>query len=236
MTLKLGVPSKGRLQADAIEWFGARGVTLERTGLAREYAGRVRGVPGVELVLLSAAEIPSELARGRIHLGITGQDLIREQFPRWQDCVAELAPLGFGRADLVVAVPAIWIDVVDMGDLDAVAADFREVHGFRLRVATKYHHLVRDFFRRHGIADYQLVDSQGATEGTVKNLTAEAIADITSTGSTLRDNHLKVLEDGLILRSQATLFASRSADWTGRRRDRLADLGRRLGLGELPEI
>lgn len=236
MSLKLGVPSKGRLQADAIEWFGARGVTLERTGSAREYAGRVRGVPGVELVLLSAAEIPAELARGRIHLGITGQDLVREQFPCWQDCVTELAPLGFGRADLIVAVPAIWIDVADMADLDAVAADFRAEHGFRLRVATKYHHLVRDFFRRHGIADYQLVDSQGATEGTVKNLTAEAIADITSTGSTLRDNHLKVLADGLILESQATLFASRAADWTGGTRERLADLGERLGLGPMPGI
>ncbi len=236
MSLKLGVPSKGRLQADAIDWFAARDVTLERTGSAREYAGRVRGVPGVELVLLSAAEIPAELARGRIHLGITGQDLIREQFPRWQECVSELAPLGFGRADLVVAVPAVWIDVADMGDLDAVAADFRAAHGFRLRVATKYHHLVRGFFRMHGIADYQLVDSQGATEGTVKNLTAEAIADITTTGSTLRDNHLKVLTDGLILQSQATLFAARRAVWTVRTRQSLAALGERLGLGRMPEI
>ena len=100
-----------------------------------------------------------------------------------------------------------------MSDLDAAAAEFRRRHGHRLRVATKYHHLVREFFQAHGVADYQLVDSQGATEGAVKNLTAEAVADITTTGSTLRDNHLRVLEDGLILRSQATLFLSREAPW-----------------------
>jgi ATP phosphoribosyltransferase len=234
MTLKLGVPSKGRLQAEAIDWFAARGVALERTGSEREYAGRVRGVADIDLVLLSAAEIPAELARGRIHLGITGHDLVREHIPRWSTAVTELAPLGFGRADLVVAVPAAWIDVADMADLDAVAADFRGTHGHRLRVATKYHHLVRDFFRGHGVADYQLVDSQGATEGSVKNRTAEAIADITTTGSTLRDNHLKILSDGLILASEATLFAARAAPWDDPARAALGALAERLGLERLP--
>ena len=145
-------------------------------------------------MLLSAAEIPRELAAGRLHLGVTGQDLVREEIPRWAERLAELAPMGFGFADLVVAVPAFWIDVDDMSDLDAAAAEFRARHGHRLRVATKYHHLVREFFQAHGVADYQLVDSQGATEGAVKNLTAEAVADITTTGSTLRDNHLRVLD------------------------------------------
>lgn len=213
--LKLGVPSKGRLQEETIRWFAARGVTLARAGGDREYRGTVEGVEGVELVLLSAGEIPGELIAGRLHLGVTGQDLIREQIPRWQDKVSELAPMGFGRADLVVAVPAFWVDVSDMADLDAAAGAFRARHGHRLRVATKYHHLVRQFFEAQGIADYQLVDSQGATEGAVKNLTAEAIADITSTGSTLRDNHLRILGDGLILRSEATLYLSRQAPWEG---------------------
>jgi ATP phosphoribosyltransferase len=211
MALKLGVPSKGRLQEETIAWFAARGVTVARTGVGREYRGAVRGIDGIELVLLSAAEIPRELATGRLHLGVTGQDLVREEIPRWAERVHELAPMGFGFADLVVAVPAFWVDVLDMGDLDAAAAEFRARHGHRLRVATKYRHLVREFFRSHGVADYQLVDSQGATEGTVKNLTAEAVADITTTGSTLRDNHLRVLTDGLILKSQATLFLSREA-------------------------
>jgi ATP phosphoribosyltransferase len=140
--------------------------------------------------------------------------------------------MGFGFADLVVAVPAAWIDVADMSDLDGAAADFRERHGHRLRVATKYHHLVRAFFREHGVADYQLVDSQGATEGSVKNLTAEAVADITSSGSTLRDNHLRILEDGLILRSQATLFRAKAAPWDANARTTLAALCSLMGMPE----
>lgn len=229
MTLKLGVPSKGRLQDATIEWFGARGVPISRSAAGREYRGTV-GMEGVELVLLSAAEIPRELAAGRLHLGVTGQDLVHEEIPRWNERLAEIEPMGFGHADLIVAVPGFWIDVTTMSDLDAAAAAFRARHGFRLRIATKYHHLVREFFRRHHVADYQLVDSLGATEGAVKNLTAEAVADITSTGSTLRDNHLRILEDGLILRSQATLFAARGADWPPETLSTLKDLCGRIGL------
>jgi ATP phosphoribosyltransferase len=168
----------------------------------------------VELVLLSAGEIPRELSAGRIHLGVTGSDLVRDKLADWNVQVAELAALGFGHADLIVAVPDAWIDVDTLDDLDAAAGAFRAQHGFRLRIATKYHRLVREFLTAHGVADYQLVDSQGATEGTVKNLTAEAVADITSTGETLRANHLKILSDGLIHQSQATLYAARAADWT----------------------
>jgi len=213
--LKLGLPSKGRLQEQTIEWFAERGIVIERTGSGREYAGRVVGYDDIELVLLSAGEIPKELAAGRIHLGVTGQDLVHEKIAGWEQKVEELTQMGFGHADLILAVPSNWVDVESIDDLDAVAAAFRAKHGFRLRIATKYHNLVREFLRAQGVADYQLIDSQGATEGTVKNLTAEAIADITSSGDTLRANHLKVLADGLILKSQATLFKSKVADWDG---------------------
>lgn len=230
MNLRLGLPSKGRLQDDSIAWFAARGVAIARSRSGREYRGSVAGVKGIELQLLSAGEIPGALADGRVHLGVTGQDLVHEEHPGWRTEMEELAPLGFGHADLVVAVPAFWIDVRTMADLDAAAEDFRVAHGHRLRVATKFHHLVREFFKAHGVADYQLVDSQGATEGTVKNLAAEAVADITSSGATLRDNHLRVLDDGLILRSQATLFVSNSAVWDDGARGALAALKNRLGL------
>jgi ATP phosphoribosyltransferase len=142
-------------------------------------------------------------------LGVTGTDLVREKLADWASVVAEVAAMGFGQADLIIAVPAVWIDVETVDDLDAAAAAFRTAHGHRLRIATKYHRLVRDFLAAHGVADYQLIDSQGATEGTVKNGTAEAIADITSSGETLRANHLKVLQDALILRSEAMLLRSR---------------------------
>ena len=228
--LKLGVPSKGRLMEKTFDWFGARGVTLRKSGSDREYAGAVDGIDGVELVLLSAGEIPRELAAGNIHLGVTGSDLVREKLANWDARVAELAPMGFGGADLIIAVPQFWVDVNTLDDLDAAAAAFRQNHGFRLRIATKYHRLVRDFLRDHGVADYQLVDSQGATEGTVKNETAEAIADITSTGETLRANGLKILDEGLIHASQATLFRGRRNDWSDEQRKTLKTLQMVLGI------
>lgn len=224
MTLKLGVPSKGRLMEKTFEWFGARGIHLARSGSDREYAGVVEGINGVSLVLLSAGEIPRELAAGRIHLGVTGTDLIQEKLALWDQSVEAVAELGFGHADLILAVPKGWTDVDTMHDLDAAAAAFRQVHGHRLRIATKYHRLVREFLRDAGVADYALVDSQGATEGTVANETAEAIADITSTGDTLRANHLKILSDGLMLRSQATLWQSRAAPLDSAERSSLEEL------------
>ncbi|MDP5334990.1 MAG: ATP phosphoribosyltransferase [Paracoccaceae bacterium] len=228
MTIKLGVPSKGRLMEKTFEWFASRGVTLSRSASEREYAGAVEGIANVELVLLSAGEIPRELAAGRIHLGVTGTDLVREKLGQWDQQVQELAELGFGHADLIIAVPAAWVDVDTLDDLDAAAAAFRKRRGFRMRIATKYHRLVRDFLRNAGVADYALVDSQGATEGTVKFETAEAVADITSTGETLRANHLKMLRDGLILRSQATLYRSRAAEMDEPDRETLKQLCRMI--------
>jgi len=228
MTIKLGVPSKGRLMEKTFEWFSARGITLQRTGSDREYAAAVGGIEGVSLMLLSAGEIPRELAAGRIHLGVTGTDLIEEKLALWDQLVVPVEELAFGYADLIIAVPAAWRDVDTLDDLDAAAAAFRAHHGFRLRIATKYHRLVREFLRGAGVADYALVDSQGATEGTVKNETAEAIADITSSGETLRANHLKILSDGLILKSQATLWRSRTADMDDEERRTLAVLLKQL--------
>ncbi len=228
MTIKIGVPSKGRLMENTFDWFAARGISMKRTGAEREYSGAVEGVDGVQLALLSASEIPRELAAGRIHLGVTGTDLVRETLADWAAQVEEVALMGFGQADLIIAVPECWVDVETLDDLDAVAAAFRADHGFRLRIATKYHRLVRDYLRTHGVADYQLVDSLGATEGTIRNLTAEAVADITSTGETLRANHLKILDCEPVLRSQATLYAARSAGLDARDMAILAALKARL--------
>ena len=211
------------------DWFAKRGITLSRTGSDREYAGAVQGIENMSLVLLSASEIPRELASGRIHLGVTGTDLVQEKLPLWEQQIEPLEEMGFGQADLVLAVPQAWVDVDLTDDLDAAAAAFRAAHGFRLRIATKYHRLVREFLREAGVADYAIVDSQGATEGTVANETAEAIADITSSGETLRANHLKILSDGLILASQATLWRSRTAQLEDADRAALRALTERLG-------
>ncbi|MGR3511176.1 MAG: ATP phosphoribosyltransferase [Paracoccaceae bacterium] len=229
MTVKLGIPSKGRLMQSTLDWFAERGVTISRTGADREYAGKVEGAEGIELVLLSAGEIPRELAMGRITLGVTGTDVVREKIAGWETKVTALAPMGFGHADLILAVPQTWTDVSDLSDLDAVADAFWRMHGMRLRIATKYHRLVRAHLRDAGVAGYQLVDSQGATEGTVANGTAEAIADITSTGATLEANHLKVIGD-VIHASEATLFQSTGSDIADDDRQVLEAFLERLGV------
>ena len=229
--LRIAVPSKGRLMQDTFQWFGARGVGMAQSGAEREYAGTVQGLAGgAELVLMAAGEIPQALAAGQVHLGVTGSDLVEDRLPDWQRQVASLARLGFGQADLIVAVPVVWVDVASLDDLDAVAAQFRATHGRRLRIATKYHRLVRDFLTAEGVADYCLVDSQGATEGTVKQQVAECIADITSSGDTLRANHLKPLVDGLVHASEATLYAARTAPWPEADLAALAMLAKATGL------
>ena len=211
--LFIAVPSKGRLKDAAADLFARAGIALRKKGHERFYRGALTGLDGVEVVYTSAAEIVHQLKTGRVHLGITGEDLIRETLADVDFSVEFLAPLGFGRADVVVAVPDCWIDVGRMADLEDVAAQFAGVHGRRLRVATKYMNLTRRFFTGHGVTGYRIVESVGATEATPAAGTAELIVDITTTGTTLRANNLKVLEDGLILKSQAHLCASRAVSW-----------------------
>src|SRR6202000_145389 len=164
-------------------------------------------------------------------LGVTGEDLLREQAPELAGRIHLIKPLGFGFADVVVAVPQYWIDVSTMADLDDVCAAFAHRHRRRLRVATKYLQLTRGFFAQKGISDYRIVESAGATEGAPAAGTAEAIVDITTTGATLEANGLKILEDGTILESQAQLRASLSADLSVEARAAAALLDR-LGARE----
>ena len=196
------------------DWFLERGIKLIRSESDREYAGHIEGMKNVQLIFLSASEIPRELSAGRLHFGVTGNDVIQEKLVRFNQLVKPISELGFGFADLIIAVPTFWVDVETLDDLDAVSAQFRDKHGYRLRIATKYHRLLREFLMKAGVADYQIIDSQGATEGAVKNGLAEAVADITSTGNTLKANHLKILLDGSILKSQATLFKSLIAEFS----------------------
>jgi ATP phosphoribosyltransferase len=211
-TLTFGLPSKGRLKDQLEARFAAAGLTLVRIG-ARGYRGRIEELEGIEVMLLSASEIAAALLAGDVHLGVTGEDLLREAAPEIEGRARLLKPLGIGCADVVVAVPEYWIDVATMADLDDVCAAFAARHGRRLRIATKYHHLTRSFFARAGIADYRIVRSNGATEGAPAAGTAEAIVDITTTGATLAANRLKVLEDGVILKSQAHLVTGLAAEW-----------------------
>jgi len=217
--LIIAVPAKGRLQESAEAFFARAGLTLIKPRGARDYRGAIAGLDDVEVAYLSASEITNQLAAGAVHLGVTGEDLVREMIPDADKRVVLIEGLGFGFANVVVAVPQAWIDVRTMADVDDVATAFRHHHDRKMRVATKYINLTRDFFSSHGVIDYRIVESSGATEGAPAAGTAEMIVDITTSGATLAANGLKVVEDGTILRSQASLVAARSAAWAKNERD-----------------
>ncbi|MDR3406928.1 MAG: ATP phosphoribosyltransferase [Methylovirgula sp.] len=217
--LILAVPSKGRLQENAAAFFARAGLQFIQGRGARDYRAKIAGLDGVEVAFVSTSEIVTHLAAGTAHLGITGEDLVRESIPDADTKCELLAPLGFGYANVVVAVPQAWIDVKTMADLEDVAVAFRAKRGERMRVATKYVNLTRRFFAESHVTDYRIVESLGATEGAPAAGTAELIVDITTTGSTLAANALKILDDGVILRSEANFVASLAAPWMDETRE-----------------
>ena len=228
----LAVPSKGRLEEETRAVFAQSGMSIERPGGARAYLGTLQGFSDVIVRFLPAGEIARELVRGTVDVGVTGIDLIHETAENGIEQVVLACELGFGGANVVVAVPDAWIDVTHMRDLSDVASDFRARHGRWLRVATKYAHLTRYYFARFGIAEYRIVESLGATEAAPATGSADLIVDITSSGSTLSANGLRVLADGVILHSEATLCVSRTAPWTPARRLTLREMLNRIGAAD----
>lgn len=236
--LLLAVPSKGRLMEDTSALFAKGGMTFRKTGNERGYRGEIVGFPDIEVAFVSASEIAQSLKSGKVHLGVTGEDLIRETIVNSDAHVDLLAPLGFGQADVIVAVPEFWIDVETTADLEEAAVLYRNYHGARMRVATKYTNLTRRFFAGHrfgkvqraavAVTTYRIVESHGATEGAPAAGTAELIVDITSTGSTLQANGLRILSDGVILKSEANLIASKAAAWSSEQRAIQVDILHRL--------
>ena len=209
--LSIAIPSKGRLKEKSEDWLSASGFKLRQKGGGRGYSAELKGLPDADIMLLSAREISEELIAGNLHIGITGEDLLHDLSNAFDQEVQVMRRLGFGGADVIVAVPASWLDVETMSDLEAAGALFRQRHGRRMRVATKYLKLTRQFFAEKAVGEYRLIESPGATEAAG---TAEVIVDITSTGSTLKANDLKVLDDGVILESEASLVGSLRANWT----------------------
>ena len=209
--LILCVVAKGSLHDGTLDLLDRCFIPIKRGGKTRSYAARMGGLRDVEVLLARADEIPDLIASGQAHAGITGLDLVSEAnaepggAPRVTVVIDDLT---FGRADLVVGVPAIWLDVTSLDDLLEVAADIRHEHGRVLRVATKFPNLTRSYFSQQGFSDYRIVPSLGATEGAPKAGTADIIIDLTSTGATLDSNGLKQIEGGRALRSQACLVGA----------------------------
>jgi ATP phosphoribosyltransferase len=212
--LTLALPSKGRLMEDAAGVFARAGFDIVKTGSARGYQGAMPKLPEVDVIYVASSEIAGRLRAGSVHMGVTGEDLVREASAAVDDKVVSSRKLGFGPADVVVAVPDCWLDVQHLSDLELMAMMFRRRHGRRIRVATKYLNITRRAFARQGIVSYRIVESLGATEGAPVAGLAELIVDITTTGATLKANGLKVLDGGTLLRSEANLWTSSVAAWT----------------------
>jgi ATP phosphoribosyltransferase len=208
--------------------FAGAGLPLRRVGHARGYRGEIEGLPNVDVAFISASEIAERIKSGSAHLGVTGEDLVAELMPEHRERVTFLKPLGFGHADVVVAIPAAWIDVVTMADLERIAVAFRRQHGRHMRVATKFGRLTRSYFAERGVSTYRIVASLGATEGAPAMGTAELVVDITTTGKTLAANGLKVLST--ILKSEANVVASKTASWPPEVREAENILMSRLGI------
>ena len=207
--IRFGLPSKGRLKKQVEKFFSDRGLELVNAGMTREYLAEFKGEKKVQIILLAASDIPLEIKKGNLDIGITGRDLVFEKILDWRKCILELKQLDFGEADLVIGVPQFWIDVNHLDDLDEVAFFFRKKYSRCLRIATKYQNITREFLIDKQVTNFEIVESQGATEGAIVNGIADVVVDITSTGETLKQNKLKTIEDGILLKSFAAIFMNK---------------------------
>ena len=207
--IRLGIPSKGRLKKQVEKFFLEKGLELVKVGSSREYLAEFKEEKKIQIILLAASDLPLEIKKGNLDIGITGRDLVFEKILDWRKWVVELQQLGFGNADLVIGVPQFWIDVNHLDDLDEVAYFFRKKYSRCLRIATKYQNITREFLIDKQVTNFEIVESQGATEGAIVNGIADVVVDITSTGETLKQNKLKTIEDGILLKSFAAIFMNK---------------------------
>ena len=207
--ITIGLPSKGRLKDKSVAFFDDRGLKVLQSKKERNYFATIKNKPNIKIIYLHAKEIIQRLGDGTLDIGISGLDLLNESMKNLQDKIDIKQKLNFGEANLVVAVPDDWIDVQTVADLEEVAFDIRSKRNVRLRVATKYPNLTNNFLISKGVTQYKLISSLGATETYPFIGSSEIITDITSTGKTLEDNNLRVLKDGLILKSTACLFIAK---------------------------
>ena len=207
--INIGLPSKGRLKHETINIFKKNKLNIFSERGERDLFGYIKKLPNVKIIYLHARECIEQLSLGNIDIGFSGYDLLKESEVNVQNKVLINKRYNFGNANLVIAIPDLWIDVQTLLDLDEVADEFKKKKKKLLRVATKYPNLTRQFLYSKGVTQFQLVKSLGSTEVAPFTGTAEIISDITSTGATLKANNLRVLKDGEILKSQASMMVSK---------------------------
>ena len=208
--LNIGVPSKGRLRKDVLNIFKKNKLNLISERGERDLLGSIKQFKNIKILYLHAREIIERLGDGSLDIGFSGFDLLKESEINTQKKINVLKRYNFGKATLVVAIPDPWIDVQTVADLEEIAFEFKDKKKKRLRVATKYPNLTREFLFSKGVTQFKLIDSLGATEAYPFTGSSEIITDITSTGETLKANNLRILKDGEILRSKACIMISKS--------------------------
>ena len=228
--IRLGLPSKGRLKKQVEKFLSGKGLELVNVGASREYLAEFKEEKKIQIILLAASDIPLEIKKGNLDIGLTGRDLIFEKILDWQKWIVELKQLDFGNADVVIGVPQFWIDVNHLDDLDEVAFFFRKKYSRCLRIATKYQNITREFLIDKQVTNFEIIESQGATEGAIVNGIADVIVDISSTGETLKQNKLKTIEDGILLKSYASIFMNKRCYQKNKSDLRLKKLLGQLGL------
>ena len=228
--IRLGLPSKGRLKKQVEKFLSEKGLELVNVGASREYLAEFKEEKKIQIILLAASDIPLEIKKGNLDIGLTGRDLIFEKILDWQKWIVELKQLDFGNADLVIGVPQFWIDVNHLDDLDEVAFFFRKKYSRCLRIATKYQNITREFLIDKQVTNFEIIESQGATEGAIVNGIADVVVDISSTGETLKQNKLKTIEDGILLKSYASIFMNKKCFQKNKSDLRLKKLLGQLGL------
>jgi|TARA_B110000881_G_C18580925_1_gene521646 ATP phosphoribosyltransferase len=207
--LKIGIPSKGRLKDKSLSLFKKNKINIK--SIKRSYISEIKNFKKNEVVFSHAREIIERLSDGLIDIGISGFDLLNESLPGIKKNIKIYKHLNFGFSELVVAIPKDWIDVQTIADLEEISFNFKNKNSGKLRIATKYPNLTNDFLTSKGVTQYKIVNSLGATEIYPFTNQSEIITDITSTGSTLKANKLRILKDGLILKSSACILLSKKS-------------------------
>ena len=209
--INIGIPSKGRLRKDVLKIFSKKRLKLFSERGERDLIGSIKNKSNVKILYLHAREIIERLGDNSLDIGFSGFDLFKESEINTQKKINVFKRYNFGKATLVVAIPDPWIDVQTVADLEEIAFEFKDKKKKRLRVATKYPNLTREFLFSKGVTQFKLIDSLGATEAYPFTGSSEIITDITSTGETLKANNLRILKDGEILRSEACMMISKSS-------------------------
>ena len=208
--IKIGLPSKGRLKDETLAFLKGKNLEVTNSFGERNYFFNIKNNNELDGIFLHVREIIERINDGTLDIGISGLDILKELPDVYSKNVKIFKKLNFGFADLVVAIPKDWLDVQNMADLEEVSFEFREKYGRRMRVATKYPNLTESFFLSKGVSQFRVVPSLGATESYPFTGSSELITDITSTGSTLKANNLRIINDGIILKSCACIFVSKN--------------------------